>query len=158
MFKNIKIGTRLWLLVSVAIAALLLTAGQALLNLRHSMLEDRQTKTRHVVEAAYGVLEYYGGLAAAQKISPEEARAQAMNILRGMRYEEKEYFWVNTLEPRMVMHPMKPELDGQDLSNLKDPNGKHIFVEFANTAKHGGGFVDYFWPKPGADKPVAKVS
>jgi methyl-accepting chemotaxis protein len=158
VFKNLKIGMRLWLLVLVAIAALLLTAGQALLNLRHSMQEDRQTKTRHVVETAYGVMSYYGALAAAQKISPEEARAQAMNILRGMRYEEKEYFWVNTLEPRMVMHPMKPELDGKDLSGLKDPNGKLIFVEFANTAKHGGGFVDYFWPKPGSDKPVAKIS
>jgi methyl-accepting chemotaxis protein len=158
MFKNLRIGMRLWLLVLVAIAALLLTAGQALSNLRHSMLEDRQTKTRHVVETAYGVMEYYGALAAAQKISAEEARTQAMNILRGMRYEEKEYFWVNTLEPRMVMHPMKPELDGKDLSDLKDPNGKHIFVEFANTAKHGGGFVDYLWPKPGSAQPVAKVS
>ncbi|HEX5364346.1 MAG TPA: cache domain-containing protein, partial [Gallionella sp.] len=158
MFKHMKIGMRLWLLVLVAITALIFTAAQSLLNLRHSMLEDRQTKTRHVVETAYGVMSYYGALSATQKISPEEARTQAINILRSMRYEEKEYFWVNTLEPRMVMHPMKPELDGKDLSGLKDPNGKLIFVEFANTAKHGGGFVDYFWPKPGSDKPVAKIS
>ncbi|HXU93495.1 MAG TPA: cache domain-containing protein [Gallionella sp.] len=149
---------RLWLLVLASMAALALTAGQALLNLRHTMLEDRQVKTRHVVETANGVVAYYGALAAAQKLTLEEAKSQALAVLRGLRYEEQEYFWVNTLDPFMVMHPMKPELDGKDLSELKDPNGKRIFVEFANAARHGGGFVDYYWPKPGAGKPVAKVS
>jgi len=159
MFKNMKIGARLWLLVLVAIAALMLTVGQALLNLRHTMLEDRQIKTRHVVETAYGVIAHYGALAAAQKLSREEAQSQVTDVLRDLRYEGKEYFWINTLEPRMVMHPMKPELDGKDLSGIKDPNGKPVFVEFANAAKRGGaGFVDYYWPKPGSDKPVAKVS
>jgi methyl-accepting chemotaxis protein len=159
MFKNLKIGARLWLLVWVAMAALILTAGQALFGLRHSMLEDRQIKTRHVVETAQGVIAYYGALAATQKLSSEEAKSQAMSVLRGMRYDEKEYFWINTLTPKMVMHPIKPELDGKDLSEVKDPNGKRIFVEFANTAQHGGGgFVEYLWPKAGSDKPVAKIS
>lgn len=159
MFTQMKIGTRLWMLVLVASAALILTAGQALLNLRHTMLEDRQAKTRNVVETAYGVIAYYGEMVAAQKLSKDEAESQALSVLRGLRYEEKEYFWVNTTEPRMVMHPVKPELEGKDLSELKDPNGKLIFVEFSNVSKSsGGGFVDYYWPKPGAEKPVPKIS
>ncbi|MDO8208611.1 MAG: cache domain-containing protein [Gallionella sp.] len=159
MFKNMKIGVRLWLLVLVAITALILATGQALLNLRHTMLEDRQVKTRHVVEIAHGVIVHYGTLAAAQKLSPEEAQSQALATLRGLRYEGKEYFWVNSLEPRMLMHPVKPELEGKDLSGMKDPNGKLIFVEFANVAKRSGaGFVDYYWAKQGSDKPVAKIS
>jgi methyl-accepting chemotaxis protein len=158
MFKNTKIGTRLWLLVLVVITVLILTAIQSLLNLRHTMLEDRQVKTRHVVETSYGVVAHYGALAASGTMKREDAMSQALSVLRGLRYEEKEYFWINTLEPFMVMHPMKPELDGKDLSDLKDPNGKRIFVEFANAAKQGGGFVDYYWPKPGADKPVSKIS
>ncbi len=88
MFKNLKIGTRLWLLGSVAIVALILTAGQALLNLRQTMLEDRQIKTRHVVETAYGVIAYYGGLAATHKLSLQEAQAQTVAVLRGLRYED----------------------------------------------------------------------
>ena len=57
------------------------------------------------------------------------------------------------------MHPYKPELDGQDLSENKDPNGKKLFVEFANVCREKGeGFVDYFWPKYGADKPQPKLS
>ena len=78
-----------------------------------------------------------------------------------MRYgpENKDYFWINDLHPRMVMHPYKPEMDGQDLNENKDPNGKKLFVEFAKVAKESGeGFVDYLWPKYGADRPQPKLS
>ncbi len=60
--------------------------------------------------------------------------------------------------PAMVMHPIKPELDGKDLSSFADPNGKKIFVEFAKIGQAGGGQVDYLWPKPGSDKPQPKIS
>ena len=59
----------------------------------------------------------------------------------------------------MIMHPYKPELNGKDISDHKDPNGKKLFVEFARVGKESGeGFVDYFWPKYGADKPQPKLS
>jgi methyl-accepting chemotaxis protein len=59
----------------------------------------------------------------------------------------------------MIMHPFKPELDGTDLTENKDPNGKRIFVAFADKVKaEGAGFVDYYWPKPGQTKPVPKIS
>src|ERR1019366_4614071 len=59
----------------------------------------------------------------------------------------------------MIMHPMKPELDGKDLTSLKDPAGKAMFVEFVSAAQApNGGYVQYLWPKPGQDKPVDKLS
>ncbi len=59
----------------------------------------------------------------------------------------------------MVMHPIKPEMNGNDLSAYKDPNGKLLFVDFADTVrKSGSGFVPYEWPKPGFDKPQPKLS
>ncbi|MBK0538793.1 cache domain-containing protein, partial [Klebsiella pneumoniae] len=57
------------------------------------------------------------------------------------------------------MHPIKPELDGTDLREIKDPTGKRLFVEFAETVKRQReGFVDYQWPKPGLDTPQPKLS
>ena len=59
----------------------------------------------------------------------------------------------------MVIHPIKPALNGKDLSSLKDPNGKELFNEFVKVVQAGGsGFVDYFWPKPGSEEPVQKQS
>jgi PAS domain S-box-containing protein len=159
MLEQMKIGTRLWLLVGVATTALLLVAGEGLYLLRQTMLSDRQINTRNLVETAYGVVAHYGALAAERKLRPEEAQSQAISVLRGLRYQGNEYFWVNTIEPRMVMHPSSPELEGQDLSGYKDSAGKPLFAEIAKVARgSGAGFVDYYWPKPGGGGPVAKVS
>ncbi|MES2878879.1 MAG: methyl-accepting chemotaxis protein, partial [Pseudomonadota bacterium] len=57
------------------------------------------------------------------------------------------------------MHPIKPELDGKDLTDSKDPNGLHLFSEFVKEVKtNGAGYVFYMWPKPGSENPVQKVS
>ena len=59
----------------------------------------------------------------------------------------------------MIMHPYKPEMNGKDLTDYKDPNGKHLFVEFVKVCQEKGeGMVDYMWPKQDGAKPVPKVS
>jgi methyl-accepting chemotaxis protein len=59
----------------------------------------------------------------------------------------------------MIVHPIKPELDGKDISDYADPHGKKLFVEFVKVCKENGeGFVEYMWPKPGFAQPVPKVS
>ncbi|MGB0946868.1 MAG: methyl-accepting chemotaxis protein, partial [Pseudoalteromonas marina] len=69
------------------------------------------------------------------------------------------YFWINNYQPEMVMHPIKPALEGKDLTNNKDPDGKALFVEMVNiTKKDGEGFIPYKWPKPGEEQPVDKVA
>ncbi len=91
--------------------------------------------------------------------SEQWKKDQAMKVVKSMRYAGDNYLWINDMKPTMVMHPMKPAMDGTDLSTYKDPNGKFLFNEFVKVcAKDGQGFVDYMWPKPGKDKPVAKLS
>jgi hypothetical protein len=76
-----------------------------------------------------------------------------------MRYEDDGYFWINDMSNIMVMHPIKPALEGTDLAGLKDPTGKFFFQEFIKVVKADGeGYVDYYWPKPGAEEPVLKYS
>ena len=99
--------------------------------------------------------------AAAQRgeTSVEQAKKNASARICALRYGAGDYFWVNDLHPRMIMHPIKPELNGRDLTDSMDPNGKHLFVEFADVVKRQGtGFVVYEWPKPGAADPQPKLS
>ena len=92
-------------------------------------------------------------------MSDDEAKRGAVETIKSLRYSETEYFWINDMQPRMVMHPIKPELDGKDLAETKDPTGKRLFVEFVETVKaKGAGYVFYMWPKPGSQEPVEKVS
>ena len=154
-----SIRTKLMFVTAAALAGMLAVAIFALSFQKSTLLEGRKIKTRHVVETAYGVLAHFHTLQAKGQLNEEQAKQAALAAVKTLRYETNEYFWVNDLQPRIVMHPMKPELDGKDAGGMKDPNGKALFVEFVNVARsQGGGFVDYLWPKPGADAPVPKVS
>ncbi len=126
---------------------------------KKSMDNSKYLKTRQLVEVAYSTLEYYAQLAEKGSLSTEDAKKNAIAAIKALRYESNDYFWINDMHPRMIMHPMKPEMDGQDLSDYKDPQGKHLFVAFVDVCKKdGAGFVDYYWPKPGESKPVPKIS
>lgn len=91
--------------------------------------------------------------------SVEQKKEQALKVVKNMRYAGNNYLWINDMTASMVMHPIKPALDGKDLSGFKDPSGKLLFTEMVKVCKENGkGFVDYMWPKPGEEKPVAKLS
>ena len=117
-----------------------------------------QAQLQNAVNSAYSIL------TAVEKepgLSLQEKQVKAKSLIEAMRYgpENKDYFWINDIRPTMVMHPYKPELNGKDLSGSKDPNGKKLFVEFVKVcSEKGEGFVDYHWPKYGADEPQPKLS
>ncbi len=120
--------------------------------------EVYQAQLENAVNTAYSILvsvEKDTGLSLAEK------QAKAKALIGALRYgpENKDYFWINDMDPTMVMHPYKPALNGKDLSGSKDPNGKKLFVEMVKVCREKGeGFVDYHWPKYGADKPQPKLS
>lgn len=71
----------------------------------------------------------------------------------------KGYVWVHNLDGFMVMHPMKPSLDGKSLMDMRDVNGIYLFVAFNEVAEdQGEGWVPYSWPKPGVAESSPKVS
>jgi len=93
------------------------------------------------------------------KMPDKELKDILINAVRSVRYGEDGYFWINDLDANIIMHPIKPALEGKNLTNFKDKNGKQIFSEFARVAKtSGSGVVDYVWPKPGFETPQPKVS
>nr|WP_307727778.1 methyl-accepting chemotaxis protein [Massilia sp. TS11] len=141
-------------------AGIVLLAAAFLLSERNLILHERETSVRQAVETAYGVLVRHQQLAASGAMSEAEAKAAALAQLKTMRYSGNEYFWVNDFNSVMVMHPTKPENDGKDMSQFKDPDGKAIFSEFTRTATAtaDGGLVAYQWPKPGSDQPMPKIS
>jgi methyl-accepting chemotaxis protein len=150
------------ILVAPAIMAVIMTVWTVVYLVplfEKSILAEKQTATRHVVELAWGLMADYGERAKDGSLSLEEAQRLAAVELGKLRYDGKEYVWINDLQPRMIMHPYKPELNGTDLSQNKDPSGKKLFMEMVKVCKEtGGGQVRYLWPKPGASAPVQKIS
>ena len=153
------IARKLELLALLSGLGAVLLAMTFIASERSLLMEERKAALRQVVEVAYSIIAQNHERAAKGLVSENDAKRNALDAIRVMRYSGEEYLWINDMQPRMVMHPIKPDLDGKDLSDNKDPTGKRLFIEFVDTVKaSGAGFVDYMWPKPGSDQPVEKVS
>ena len=158
-FRNWPIGRKLLGFVVFVVFMMLVGTALTLYAKRDSMLTAKREQTRNLVEVAHGLVAESHALEKSGALTRQEAQQRAMTTLRKLRYDKNEYFWINDMQPRMIMHPIKPELDGQDMSTNADPRGKRIFIAFVDEIKRSGaGFVDYMWPKPGVTEPVDKVS
>jgi methyl-accepting chemotaxis protein len=156
---NRRIGVKIGLIVIATALGMCLIFLGALKVLDEEVLAGRQGKVQDLVDSTYGILEAHLAEVKAGTLGEDEAKASALREIKKLRYGKNDYFWVHDLDVKMVMHPIKPELDGKDVSGIKDPNGKPLFVAFNEVVKGtGAGFHEYLWPKPGADKPVRKIS
>lgn len=98
---------------------------------------------------------------AAQMINDQglEMATAEINKKDGKFVWKDTYVFLMDLDGNMVAHPFKPDLIGKNLLETPDKAGKMLFKEFVDVAKGAGeGWVDYMWPKPGADAPQKKTS
>ncbi len=158
-FRQLSVSRLLgWLVVSAVLAMLALVAI-LMVSERSLILQERQASVRQAVETAHGVIAHYHAQATKGTITDDEAKQRAMAAVRALRYNGNEYFWINDMHPKVVMHPIVPDMEGKDQSQRKDSTGKYLFMEFVKVVqKDGAGFVDYLWPKPGSDVPVEKAA
>jgi len=156
---KLTIGRKIYAIITLCLLGSIGVSSFELRQFSIGLLDQKQIELKHLGDIALGIVkEEY---ASTQKggTSADEAQKRAAARVASLRYGNDDYFWINDMQPRMVMHPMKPELNGIDLSDNKDTDGKRLFVEFADTVKQSGsGFVAYQWPKPGADRPQPKLS
>jgi len=158
-FQGMSLRAKLRILTVATILSLCVLFAVLLSNERSQLLSDRQEKVRNLVEVVQTTIGHFAQQASEGKISADEAKKLAIETVRSMRYDDSNYFWINDLNAVIVMHPIKPELDGQDLSQFQDKNGTRIFFESSAAVKaHGSGFVNYVWPKAGFKEDVPKIS
>jgi methyl-accepting chemotaxis protein len=153
------IGAKLHFITAFATAAILGVAVMLVFAARISMIEEKKIATRDIVESAHSIVSHYQRQSASGAMTESDARKSALAALRAIRFGAQDYVWVNDMHPTVVMHPIKPELDGQDATGIKDPSGRALFVRFVDVVKaQGAGYVEYEWPRPGFERPVPKLS
>lgn len=130
--------------------ALFLTAFFSIIipTIEKNSLDRKREMIRELTTSAWNIFAKLDHDAKTGLISKETAQRQAIDQIRNLHYgrEMKDYFWINDMHPRMVIHPYRSDLNGQDLANYTDPHGKRIFQEMVDTVKRSGdGYVEYMW-------------
>ena len=156
---RMTVGRKIYALICLSFVGLLGITFLGSRELASSLTQQKQIELRHLGEVALGIVKEEHAAAQKGDVSAADAQKRAMARVAALRYGSNDYYWINDMHPKMVMHPIKPEMNGNDLSAYKDPNGKLLFVDFVDTVrKSGAGFVPYEWPKPGFEKPQPKLS
>ncbi len=159
-FKEWKILTKIMTISVVSVVLITLVVLFCFVPLvEQKILEGKKDGLKNVVDVAYNTFIGHDALNKNGQIKLDEAKELLKTHIKSLRYSENYYFWINDMNHVMIMHPIKPEMDGLDLTDNRDTSGKYLFREYVSVCNsNGAGFVDYMWPKPGEEKPVPKIS
>jgi signal transduction histidine kinase len=146
----ILISLILFLAISafVSICSLNTLKSREIESLRRTLLAERRSQLRDVVQNAYSVLE------SANFYEP------AQNAIRKMRFGENKqnYFFILDTEGMFWVNPARPELVGKDTPHLTDAKGRPFIKKIiSQAAVKGEGFIRYEQLEPGRDRKFTKL-
>ena len=161
LMVHFSLRRKLWMFVGACWLALLaLTAFDAFMA-RRAAYEARKSALTDIVQMSNSLVAGLDSAAKAGKLSEAEAKKEALARLASLRYAGTSgYVTVVGSDSAMVMHPIKPELNGKNMSNFKDPKGTPLYrdIAAAGSSSDGKGFITYLWARPGEKEPSAKLS
>ncbi|HEX8614762.1 MAG TPA: methyl-accepting chemotaxis protein [Telluria sp.] len=117
---------------------------------KQQRFDERRLALKFATDVGMSTIKEYAALAASGAVSEAKAQQEALGRLKAMRYGKDGYYTVISSAPKMLMHPMKAELVGKDMTDFKDAHGTYLYRNVAAIAQgKGEGWVEYVWPKPG---------
>lgn len=158
MFASSTLRSRMIAIALASLIGMLAVGIWGAIAQRTSGYEQRKLLLRSLVESARTQIGYYERLAHDGKIDRDAAQALAREAMRKVIYQEREYFFIFNFDGHNVLLPPKPESEGTQMIDLKDPNGFPLVAELIRAGKSGGNFVDYYFPRPGETQPVSKTA
>ncbi len=103
------------------------------------------------IQNAVSVINYFYEQYKDGVLSEDEAKYQAKETVRMMRYRDDKggYFWIDDQNYVLVMHPMFLKLEGQNRSKLQDQNNFPIVKSIVDSALNGTGtYIEFLFAKP----------
>lgn len=74
-------------------------------------------------------------------------------------WKDSYVFLYNCQQNRMISHPFRPDLVDRPILQIKDSKGTLLFQKLCEAGKlKDGGWVEYYWDKPGDAAPSRKIS
>lgn len=123
-----------------------------------SLETERKNQTKNLSSSAMGVIYYFYHLTQTGELTESKAKQLAMDAIRSATYGQNGYFWINTGDGKMLMHPYKPETVDKTVLDMKDINGNFFFRDVISQAKKKSGWVTYNWSKPNSKEEYPKIS
>lgn len=168
---NITLRAKILLLTVLPLVALTLTitwitqrqaknlSEQQLDIVKDSMMEDKRRALRDYVSLAMtSITPILEELDEGVSMSRTRAEYEVKRILSSLTYGPDGYFFAYGDDGVNILLPVQPELEGNDLIDVQDANGKYVIRDLIRIANNGGGFYHYIWHQPSINKKTEKMS
>ncbi len=127
-----------------------------------AMDDGYRTEIKSQVQSVLAILQAEYDKAAAGVLTEEEAKAEAAEIVRAMRYRDDDsgYFWIDDTDYILVMHPILPEQEGNNRYDLEDQNGIMIIQSIMKACQSAdkGGYNEFYFTKADGVTVAPKVA
>lgn len=125
-------------------------------TLRNALESDYDRAIRWQVESAMDVVEGVYEQFRQGSLGEEQARTLAADLVRDLRYGDEGYFWIDTFEGLNVAL-LGNDSEGTNRLEMQDVNGKYLVRDIIAAAREpGGGYTDYWFPRPGQSEALLK--
>ncbi|MCP5228343.1 methyl-accepting chemotaxis protein [Accumulibacter sp.] len=159
LLRKLKLTTRLYLLLTGMLLGLLVLGGLSVFELRQQVLQEKRLAIRAVVDSALGVLQQQYELQQTGALTEAEAQRLAKDALRKSRFNGDDYLFIYDMGGTTMMHGVRPEREGKNTLDARDPTGKTYIRDWIELLKaNGEAEMDYKFAKPDSDKPIAKIA
>ena len=167
--KNLKVRTKLFVMnavviVMVAVASILAISGMmqlkndAINKLEEQTRADYDTEIKNQVDNALTVLDYFEQQYEQGKCTLEEAKVQAADALRNLRYGENGYFWADQTDGTNVVL-LGSKTEGTNRLDAQDANGYYMVQAIIEVGQQeDGGYANYVFPREGETEALPKRS
>lgn len=167
MFQNLKVRTKLILLVVLAILSMVIieivnmsrmeqSYQQSVEAMEKALYDDYDEQIQGQVENVITLLEAVYAKQQDGEYTEKEAKELAADMIRNLRYGESGYFWVDTYEGDNVVL-LGGDTEGTNRMDTVDVNGYQMVKDIIeNGQQQDGGFTDYYFPKEGGTEAYPK--
>ena len=156
LLNKLNLRRKFALILSIAILGIVALTITIFVYFRGEMFAQYERNSLKIINLTTSIANHYYEKEKNGQLDRAQAQQNAMEEIRRLQYQDM-YFWISDMNPRMLMHPFKPSLEGKDLGDLKSFDGIRLFDNYkALVENHGQGTLVYAWPKPGQDNPEPK--
>ncbi|WP_165498211.1 methyl-accepting chemotaxis protein [Siculibacillus lacustris] len=154
-----SISAKIALIVVLAVASIAGGGALAYRSLSTALYTQKEAELRHEVQTVMTIIDGFRARAAKGEMTDAAAQEAAKAAIRPVRFgEDLNYFFAYDFSGNNIMLPVKPELEGKNLIEMKDTSGRPIVRDMIDIAKRGGGLYTYEWVKPGDKDPSVKLA
>lgn len=150
------------ILGGIAIWGIKSSTSMAIEEYKIAMNDGYNSEIKSEVQSVIHVLNTEYDRVQSGEITEEEAKENAKEIVRGMRYREDEsgYFWIDDTDYVLVMHPILADQEGNNRYELEDQNGVMIIQEIMKVCQSAekGGFNEFYFTKSDGVTVAPKVA